>query len=147
MKHCFSAFAILAVSVLGALAPDVKADEWNKKTNITINQPVEIQGAVLPAGSYVMELADLPSSRHVVRIFNSDDNRLIATLFTASAYRLEPTGKSVFKFDSESGRAPELRTWFYPGDTIGFEFKASRGPRGVDVAKGDNATTANAAGN
>jgi hypothetical protein len=147
VKHCFSTFAILAVSVLGALAPDVKADEWNKQTNITINHPIEVQGALLPTGSYVLELADLPSDRHVVRIFNADDNRLIATLFTVSAYRPEPTGKSQFKFDSESGRAPELRTWFYPGDTIGFEFKASREAPAVVAAKGDNAAVANVSAN
>ena len=35
------------------LAPRVQADEWNKKTDVTFSQPVEIPGMVLPAGKYV----------------------------------------------------------------------------------------------
>jgi hypothetical protein len=148
VKHQFSAFAILAVSVLGALAPEVKADEWNKKTNITINQPVEVQGAVLSAGSYILELADLSSNRHIVQILSAEDNRVIATMFTVSAFRLVPADKSAFKFyDSETGRPHELHTWFLPGETIGFEFKASREAPAVELAKGDNAVVANVFGN
>jgi hypothetical protein len=37
---------------MGVFAPTVKADEWNKQTNITINQPIEVEGTVIPAGSY-----------------------------------------------------------------------------------------------
>ena len=48
-----------------------KADEWNKKTTITFNQPVEIPGMVLAPGTYVFELMDSPSDRDVVQIFNA----------------------------------------------------------------------------
>jgi hypothetical protein len=30
-------------------------------------------------------------------------------------------------YDAENGQPPALHTWFYPGNPIGFEFKASRG--------------------
>jgi hypothetical protein len=54
------------------LAPGARADEWNKKTILTFSGPVQIPGATLPAGSYVFKLADIPSNRHVVQVFDKD---------------------------------------------------------------------------
>jgi hypothetical protein len=38
VKHYFPTIAALAVSLTGVLVPGLKADEWDKKTNITIDQ-------------------------------------------------------------------------------------------------------------
>ena len=41
MRHYIPAFAALAVSFMsGALVPALKADQSNKKTEITIDQPI-----------------------------------------------------------------------------------------------------------
>jgi hypothetical protein len=64
----------------GAFVPAMKADEWNKKTDITINQPIEIQGTVLPAGSCVIKLLDSPAGRYAVQIFNAEENHIITTI-------------------------------------------------------------------
>ena len=56
-----------------AFLPSAKADEWNKKTVVTFNEPVEVPGVgaqILPAGTYVFKLLDSPSDRHIVQIFN-----------------------------------------------------------------------------
>jgi hypothetical protein len=66
MKHYIPAFAALAVSFMSSpLAPALKADQSNKKTEITIDQPVAVEGKVLSPGSYVMKVLDAtePSSR------------------------------------------------------------------------------------
>ena len=55
--------SILALSVMGIFAAIVKAYEWDKKTNITINQPIEVGGTVLPVGSYVLKLVGSSSVR------------------------------------------------------------------------------------
>ena len=44
-----------------------QADEWDKKTDVTFNQPVEVPGMVLSAGTYVFKLADSESDRSIVR--------------------------------------------------------------------------------
>ena len=51
---------VFCLAVMGAmLAPNAKADAWNRKTVITFSGPVEIPGVhlkgwgVLPAGTYV----------------------------------------------------------------------------------------------
>ena len=114
--------------------PAMKADELNKKTNITTSQPIEIQGMVLPAGSYVIKLLDTPAERYVVQIFNAEENHIITTIFAVPTYRLRPTDNTELKFyQFESGQPAALHTWFYPGDSSGFEF--SPGRKGVESAR------------
>ena len=129
MKHNFTTFAALALSLMGGVfAPAVKADEWNKKTDITINQPIKVQDTVLPAGSYVIKLLDSPSDRYIVQIFNAEENHLITTIFAVPVLKSHAPDSSEFKFyESESGQPAQLHTWFYPGDSTGFEFRAGRG--------------------
>jgi LPXTG-motif cell wall-anchored protein len=124
MKFVKTIFAVLALTLLGAsLAPGARADEWNKKTVMTFSQAVEIPGQILPAGTYTFVLADSPSDRHIVQIFNADGSQIIATVLAINNYRLKPTGDTVVKFVERSGDNPEaLKGWFYPGDNFGQEF-------------------------
>ncbi len=110
-----------------ALAPFVKASEWNKMTVITTNNPIEIQGKVLAPGRYVMKLLDSPSDRNVVQIFDAHETKLEMTVLANPTYRQEPTGDTRFTFyETANGQAQALRTWFYPGDNYGMEFFAIR---------------------
>ena len=124
MKYNLPVFAALAISLMtSASVPLLKASEFDKKTIITISQPVAVQGTILPAGQYVLKLQDLWSTRDLVNIFNGDETRLIVTVHPLHAFRQEPADKSDFSFyDSPVGQPTALRTWFYPGDPNGFEF-------------------------
>lgn len=128
MKYKVPTFAALALIVTsGVFTTVAKADEWNKKTNITINQAIQVQDAVLQPGSYVLKLVDLAAERHLVEILNQAENRVITTVFTVPTLRNEPADNSEFNFyASESAAVPELHTWFYPGDLTGFEFRPGR---------------------
>jgi hypothetical protein len=117
--------ALLTLLVGGAVwfAPGAKADEWDKQTVLTFNEQVEVPGKVLPAGTYVFKLADTQSDRNVVQVFTADQTQLLATILAISAYRIEPTDKTVVTFEERPSGSPEaLHKWFYPGDTTGFEF-------------------------
>src|ERR1700726_1973081 len=118
------ALAIASVGLVGAaLAPNVLADEWNKKTILTVNESIQVPNKVLPPGKYVMKLLDSPSNRHIVQIFNSEENHLETTILAIPNYRLQPTGKTVFTFwETPPGQPKALRAWFYPGDNFGQEF-------------------------
>lgn len=124
MKFVNTILAVFALTLLGAtLASGARADEWNKKTVVTFNQPVEIPGRVLPAGTYTFKLLDSSADRHIVQIFNADGTQIIATILAINDYRLQPTGDTVMKFNERPGDSPEaLRAWFYPGDNFGQEF-------------------------
>jgi hypothetical protein len=124
MKIVKAAFCLLAATALGAaVLPGVRADEWNKKTIVTFSQAVEVPGKVLPAGTYTFQLMDSPSDRHIVQIFNADGSQIITTVLAINDYRLQPTGKTVMKFNEQPGDSPDaLRAWFYPGDNFGQEF-------------------------
>lgn len=102
-------------------APAAKADDWDKLTILTFNQPVEIPGQVLPVGTYVFTLADA-SNRSIVQIFSEDQKHMVATIFAIPDYRAEPTNKTVVTFEERASGTPALHSWFYPGDTDASNF-------------------------
>jgi hypothetical protein len=98
-------------------------DEWNKKTALTFSQPVEIPGVVLPAGQYVFKLLDSNADRHIVQVFNSEEDKIFATILAIPHYRPEPSSETVILFEERpSDRPMAIHAWFYPGNTIGQEF-------------------------
>jgi LPXTG-motif cell wall-anchored protein len=134
----FKVVATIFCLSLAALAfsARVKADAWNKKTIVTVNQAFEVPGdVVLPAGTYVFKLLDSASNRHIVQIFNEDQNHIYATVLAIPNYRLQVTGKTVITFtERPAGEPPAIRAWFYPGDNFGQEF-VYRKSRTVELAK------------
>ena len=115
---------VLLFVVFGVtFAPDARADQWDKKTVVTFSDSVEIPGQVLPAGTYVFKLANSPSNRHIVQIWNADENEVLATIMTIPNVRLETPDDSSFEFDERpSDSPPALKVWFYPGNSTGEEF-------------------------
>jgi hypothetical protein len=118
---------VVMLSVWGllwaGLAPRATADVWNKETTVKLSEPVEVPGAVLEPGRYVFRLVDSPSNRNIVRITNENENRVQATILAIPKYRSQPAEETVLTFDERpSGRPQALRSWFYPGDTVGQEF-------------------------
>ncbi len=141
MKRKLPVFTALAMSLMSsALIGSLNASEIDRKTTITISQPVAVEGTILPAGQYVLKLDDSGTNQDVVRIFNREETRLIATIMRFHAYRAQATERSEFSFyDSAAGQPPALRTWFYPGDPDGFEFLQ---PRHAAVADSNTAIAA-----
>lgn len=112
------------VLALGVFAFRVQADDWDKKTVLTVDQPIQIQDTYLEPGTYVFKLIDSNSDRHIVQIFNRDQDHLINTIIAMPNYRLQPTGGSRFTFyETPPGTARALHAWFYPGDNFGQEFR------------------------
>ena len=103
--------------------PTVYADDWDKATRLTVNQPFEIPGMVLPAGTYIVKIMDLAADRHVVRFSNEDESKVYATIIGIPNFRLDPTEKTAFTFyEGELNRPRALHEWFYPGYQYGIEF-------------------------
>jgi hypothetical protein len=123
-----SHFRILTLAAFAGLlsvatVPNTQADEWNKKTILTISEPVQVPSQVLQPGTYVLKLVDSNSDRHIVQVFDKDEKHLLTTVLAIPNYRLKPTGKSEFQFwEVPAGQPKAMRAWFYPGDNFGQEF-------------------------
>lgn len=99
------------------------ADESNEATIMSFSAPVQIPGRVLPAGTYLFELADHGSEPNVVQVFSSDRTVLYGTFLTVATERQDQTGDTTVTLaEPESGGTPVLVKWFYPGRDIGNEF-------------------------
>jgi len=102
--------------------PKVQADESDKKTIMTVNEPIQVPGKVLPAGTYVLRLLD-SNDRTLVAIYNADGRHLITTVLGVPDYRRETTSEAILQLeDRPDGGPAALTAWFYPGDNFGVEF-------------------------
>jgi hypothetical protein len=115
--------AICAAILCAALGTSARADNWDRKTVVTFSDSVAIPGQILPPGTYVFKLVNLPANRNLVQIMSEDESFVFATVQTVSRYRWNAPGHSLFRLDERSGDSPEaLRTWYYPGDNRGLDF-------------------------
>src|SRR5438552_16134654 len=100
-----ASFLLCVTLIAVAVTPPVKADQWNKKTVITITEPVQMPSCcnpehvvVLQPGTYVLALVDSMSDRHIVRVFEQDQKTVVTTILAIPNYRLQPTDTSTFQF-------------------------------------------------
>jgi hypothetical protein len=109
----------------------VSAGQWDKRTVITLGEPVIVAGVpvvTLEPGKYVMRLLDMPGNRHIVQIFNEREDQLFTTVLAIPNYRLTPKDQTAFGFwETPKGNPTALRAWFYPGDNFGQEFVYPKG--------------------
>ena len=116
---CALAFA---VSFTGTAAS--AQEPTNQITYFTFSAPFELPGGkTLPAGKYVFKIVDSPSNRHVVQVMSEDQQTMHATLLAIPAQRQDPADEPEVRFmEAEANTAPAIRTWWYPGRSIGHEF-------------------------
>ena len=115
---------IIGLTLFGAtfFVPKVRADESDMKTIITVNEPIQVPGKVLPVGTYVLKLLN-PNDRTLVAILSADERHLITTIQGIPDYRMGTPGKAILQLEDQPEGGPEaLKAWFYPGDNSGVEF-------------------------
>lgn len=122
MARIISGMATCSIVILATSIVAV-GDTWNKKTILTVNETIQVPGAVLPPGKYVIKLLDSLSDRHIVCITNESEDKVLTTILAIPNYRLQPTGETQFQWwETTAGSPRALRAWFYPGDNFGQEF-------------------------
>ncbi len=114
---------MICLMLLGTLlVPNGRADASDRKTIVTVNQPIQVPGKVLPAGTYVFKLLN-SNDLTLVAIYNADEMHLITTLRGISDSRMQTPDKTILQFEERPSGQPEaLKAWFYPGDDSGVEF-------------------------
>jgi len=110
---------VLAANILTSPA---QADEWDKKTLLTVDQPTQVYNTYLAPGTYMFRLLDW--DRHIVEIATQDRSRVLNIVLAIPAYRVNLAGDAQFTFwETPPGTPKAVRKWFYPGDHDGWEFQ------------------------
>ncbi len=121
-----SLLIIGAAALVSALVPGTVAAQdsnTNQRTYFTFSGPVELPGKTLPAGTYLFRLVDSPSNRHIVQVFDKDEKQIHTTALAMPAQRLEPSDEPEVRFMEVAANQPAaIRTWWFPGRTVGHEF-------------------------
>lgn len=137
MQKLAKMFFSVALGVL-AILPAAKADEWNQRTVLTFSEAVEIPGQILPAGSYVFKVANSSNSRHIVQVFNRDENHVYATFLAIPSQRARPAEQTIVRFEERAAGSPQaIKIWFYPHKTYGHEFVYPKN-QAIELAKAND---------
>jgi LPXTG-motif cell wall-anchored protein len=131
-------FGTCTLALVLMFSPDARVSEMDQKVIGTFSVPVMIPGQILPPGTYVFKMADVGGSPDVVRVETADETTVLATALTIPRYRLHPGGRAdVFQLEERSADSPQaIRSWFYPGFTIGHEFIYPKTARVATVESG-----------
>jgi hypothetical protein len=119
-----SAFAAAAMFATFAAVPVRAQEPLDARTEFTFNQPVELPGVTLPPGTYIFRFADATASRKVMQVLAKDaSNKTYGLFLTISAQRPQPSDDAELRFiETPAGQPAAVKTWWYPGRTIGREF-------------------------
>ena len=111
-------FAVLAFMSTAAHAQTV-----DNRTFFTFSQPVTLPGVTLPAGKYLFRIPDTTASRRVVQVLSADGMQSYAMLLSIPAQRTDVPARPEVRFMETAENMPAaIKTWWYPGNTIGREF-------------------------
>jgi LPXTG-motif cell wall-anchored protein len=120
-KRMIASLALVVLTLgIGSTAQAQPADY---KTYFTFSGPITLPGVTLPAGKYIFRLADADTGRKVVSIQSEDGRRQLAMLHTIPNQAPKAPNDPEIRFmETSSNVPPPVKTWWYPGKSIGYEF-------------------------
>jgi hypothetical protein len=138
MTSACAAAMLLTMSATPALA---QGQPMDARTEFTFNQPVELPGVTLPPGTYIFRFVDGTTGRKVMQVQAKDASSKTYGLFlTINAQRPRPSDDAELRFlETPAGQPAAVKTWWYPGNTIGREFIYPKS-QAVRLAKATNTT-------
>jgi hypothetical protein len=119
-----SAFAAAMMMTLSPAPAHAQGQPLDARTEFTFNQPVELPGVTLPPGSYIFRFVDGTTGRKVMQVQAKDaSNKTYGMFLTINAERPRPSDDAELRFlETPAGQPAAVKTWWYPGNTIGREF-------------------------
>jgi hypothetical protein len=112
-------FAVLAVCT----STFASGQTLDNRTYFTFDQPVALPGVTLPPGKYLFRIVDSTSSRRIVQVLDADGRKPYAMLMSIPAQRSDaPSSPEVRFMETPVNTPTALKTWWYPGTSIGYEF-------------------------
>ncbi|OFV94227.1 MAG: hypothetical protein A3F68_08445 [Acidobacteria bacterium RIFCSPLOWO2_12_FULL_54_10] len=137
---------VTGLMLLGlCLVPNSSASAMDKKTILTFSQPVQIPGAVLESGTYVVKRVDW-GNPNILRFWNHDETKIHATLMAIPVERSRPSENvEVTFYETRGSTPPAVRDIFYPGEITGEQFLYPKGGPVLMALAGEPVTPASTA--
>lgn len=121
MSRRLTVLSTFAMLTLAAVTAQGQPSDY--RTFFTFSGPVTLPGVTLPAGTYLFRLADPNSSRKVINVLSADGKRSLAMLHTIPNQLLRaPQNPEIRFMEAGAKMPPPIKTWWYPGKAIGYEF-------------------------
>src|SRR5688572_10864462 len=119
-----SACAAAMLLTMSATPASAQGGPLDSRTEFTFNQPVELPGVTLPPGTYIFRFVDATTGRKVMQVQAKDaSDKTYGMFLTISAERPKPSDDAELRFlETPAGAPAAVKTWWYPGNTIGREF-------------------------
>src|SRR5918994_4462181 len=119
-----SACSVVMLLTLSATPASSYGGPMDSRTDFTFNQPVELPGVTLPPGTYIFRFVDATTGRKVMQVQAKDaSDKTYGMFLTISAERPKPSDDAELRFlETPAGAPAAVKTWWYPGNTIGREF-------------------------
>jgi hypothetical protein len=131
----FIAIALMGVSLVTRPRATAAPDDFESRTILTFDAPVEVPGKVLPAGTYVFRIVESTVNRDIVQILAADEKHVLVTTLTLPDFHKRSADKTVLVFEERpSGDPLAISEWFHAGDNFGHVF-AYPHERAMELAK------------
>jgi len=104
-------------------ASAVQAQPEDKRTYFTFSGPIALPSVTLPAGRYLFRIVDTSSSRKVIQVLDENQKKPYAMANTIPDQRRDPAkDATVVFYESPRGTPAAVKSWWYPGESIGYQF-------------------------
>jgi hypothetical protein len=104
-------------------ASAAQAQPEDKRTYFTFSGSIALPGVTLPAGRYLFRIVDTTASRKVIQVLSEDQKKPFTMVNTISDQRRDPPkDATVVFYESPRGTPAAVKSWWYPGETIGYQF-------------------------
>jgi hypothetical protein len=121
LRTLLAATALMGLML--AICGTVRAQTDDYRTYFTFSAPVTLPGVTLPAGRYLFRLADPTTGRKVISVLSADGKQPLAMLHTIpNQLTRAPQNAEVRFMETPANMPPAIKTWWYPGKSIGYEF-------------------------
>jgi hypothetical protein len=119
-----SACAAAMLTATSATPARAQGGPMDARTEFTFNQPVELPNVTLPPGTYIFRFVDATTGKRVMQVQAKDaGNKNYGMFMTISAQRPKASDNAELRFlETPAGQPAAVKTWWYPGNTIGREF-------------------------
>ena len=113
-----------AVALAWCLGTSIaSADDWNRRTILTIDQPMVVPGATLTPGTYTFILGNPDTSRDVVYILREDGTPVTSAHVAHMQRNSDKRDLALWVALNENGAMPAMKGWFFPGMMDGYQFR------------------------